>query len=284
MAQLQAATIIDPADDPSITAQMYRDEAAAYPSVGKVSGSGLSGSGILISDRWVLTAGHISQSKTGGTFQIGGQNHTIQSTILHPGFTFSPQLSSDIGLLYLSEPVTGVQAAGLYDFADTAALIGKEAVWVGHGMSGTGTSGQQLPFDFRAFTNVIDVVGLYPDPAYSVPSTAFVSDFDRPDGSTNAPSSSPEATRLEGGLAPGDSGGGVFLEVDGKMYLIGIHSYQAAFTQIKAGGYGTINGATNVDIFLPWILEQTGIVAVPEPSALALSGAALLAFALRRRR
>jgi hypothetical protein len=84
-----ASTIIDPADDPLITAQMYRDEALLYPSVGKVTGSGLSGSGVLISDRWVLTAGHVSLAKTNGTFAVGGLNYSIQSSITHPNFSFS---------------------------------------------------------------------------------------------------------------------------------------------------------------------------------------------------
>ena len=53
----QASTIIAPTDNPLVTAQMYMDEAAPYPMVGKVPGSGLSGSGVLISDRWVLTTG-----------------------------------------------------------------------------------------------------------------------------------------------------------------------------------------------------------------------------------
>ena len=60
---------------------MYRDEAELYPSVGKVTGSGLSGSGVLISDRWVLTAGHISFGKTSGTFNLGGIDYAIHVTL-----------------------------------------------------------------------------------------------------------------------------------------------------------------------------------------------------------
>ena len=87
-----------------------------------------------------------------------------------------------------------------------------------------------------------------------------------------------------GRFAPLPAARGVFFEIDGKMYLIGINSYQAAFTQITPGSYGTINGATNVDMFLPWVLQHTGIAAVPEPSALALAALGALAAGLRRRR
>jgi hypothetical protein len=82
----RASTTIAPTDDPLVTAQMYRDEAALYPMVGKVTGSGLSGSGVLISDRWVLTAGHIAFSKSSGTFNVGGIDYTIQSSIIHPSY------------------------------------------------------------------------------------------------------------------------------------------------------------------------------------------------------
>ena len=53
----RASTIIAPTGNPLVTARMYMDEAALYPMVGKVTGSGLSGSGVLISDRLVLTTG-----------------------------------------------------------------------------------------------------------------------------------------------------------------------------------------------------------------------------------
>src|SRR6187402_3994580 len=84
----QASTIIAPTDNLLVTAQMYRDEAALYPMVGKVTGSGMGGSGVLISDRWVLTAGHISFGKTSGTFNIGGIDYAIQSSITHSSYSF----------------------------------------------------------------------------------------------------------------------------------------------------------------------------------------------------
>ena len=92
-------------------------------------------------------------------------------------------------------------------------ILGREATWVGTGLTGTGLTGAQAPLEFRAFTNVIDVIGT----EYGLTETSFVADFDRPDGSTNADPllSSPTATRLEGNVATGDSGGGVFVTVGG---------------------------------------------------------------------
>jgi secreted trypsin-like serine protease len=273
----QASTIIDPADDPLVTAQMYRDEAALYPMVGKVTGSGFNGSGVLIAERWVLTAGHVSYGKTSGTFQLGGTSYTIQSSVTHPSYSLASN-SFDLGLLYLSAPVTAVDAARTVLLESS--ILGREATWVGNGFTGTGLTGQYPSFELRGFTNFIDVMG----PEYGQAETSFVADFDRPDGSTNAPSSAPVVTRLEGNLATGDSGGGVFITAaDGQRYLVGINSYTGRFGPGAASSYGSISGATNLDLFHSWIFAQTGITPVPEPGVWWLCTLGCL-LSLRRRR
>lgn len=260
------STIIAPTDDPLVTGQMYRDEAALYPMVGKVTGSGLGGSGVLISDRWVLTAGHIALGKSTGTFNVGGVNYTIQSSTVHPSYTGSNPY--DLGLLYLSGPVSAVNAATMIQLGGPNSILGREATWVGTGFPGTGLTGVQFQSaqEFRAFTNVIDVIGT----AYGQTETSFVADFDRPDGSTNSNPllSSPSATRLEGNVAAGDSGGGVFISEDGIRYLVGINSYTGRFGPGAASSYGSISGATNLELFHSWIFDQTGISAVPETGTL----------------
>ena len=266
-----ASTILDDVDP-----QSYRDEALLYPSVGKVTGSSFSGSGVLISDRWVLTAGHVAMGKTGGTFTIGGTGYAIQASVTHPDYAF-PNNFSDLGLLQLASSVAGVTPASMLGLSSSSQLLGLEAAWVGFGIGGTGSTGAQGSFDHRAFTNIIDVFG----PAYGLTGTAFIADFDKPDGSTNASGSSPTATRLEGNVASGDSGGGVFITVNGRPYLVGITSFTGGFSPGMNSRYGSISGASDLQQFHTWIYEETGVSPVPEPSA-ALLGA-LGALALLRR-
>ena len=113
----------------TVNPQLYRDEAALYPMVGTVTGTGLNGSGVMISDRWILTAGHIAQNKSaGGTFRVGGVDYTVQNSILHPNFApASGSYTYALGLLYLSAPVTGSSTAEMLHFDTATSILGREA-------------------------------------------------------------------------------------------------------------------------------------------------------------
>lgn len=253
---IEGSTILD-----NVGAQAYRDEAALYPMVGKVTGSGFSGSGVLLSDRWVLTAGHVADFKKGGTYNIGGVNYTIQSAISHPSHGVL-STTYDVGLLYLSTAVVGIETATMYRFQTPVNLLGREATWVGNGVTGTGLNDTRGPNEIRAFTNMID--GL--TPFAGLPQPSFFSDFDNPSGTSDSLSSGATPTRLEGNVTPGDSGGGVFVTIDGARYLVGINSYTGGFTPGLNSKYGSLSGAANLDFFQSWIFDTTGISAVPEPS------------------
>ena len=256
----QAATILDPADA-SVTDQQYRDLGASSPSVGQVLGSLLSGSGTYIGGRWVLTAGHIAFGKTNGTFSLGGSSYSIIRAITFPGWSFGSD-TNDIGLVELSSEIAGITPALMFHLPVDSVLLGQTVTWIGYGQGGTGLTGSiGSPGTLRGFTNVIDGFG----PTFGLVESSMFTDFDRPDGSKNSiESSSPFPTALEGNLAPGDSGGGVFWEGG----LIGVSSYRARLAPdpLSNSDYGELSGASRLSRYTDWITEQTNIAAVPEPS------------------
>ena len=134
----------------------------------------------------------------------------------------------------------------------------------------------------RAFTNEIDYIG-----AFGLPGTSFISDFDNPAGTANASAaSSPVPTRLEGNVAPGDSGGGIFVERGGVRYLVGLNSYQASIDGATDADYGDLSGGTNLALYYDWIFAESGIspVLIPEPGTGVLFAFWVGAALLRRRR
>jgi hypothetical protein len=270
---------MDPADAPGITDQMYQALGATHPEVGQVQGSGFGGSGTLIGSKWVLTAGHVAFAKAGGTFSISGQNYAILRSITYPGWSFASDLY-DVGLVELSTEVLGVAPAVMVSLTDDSVLLGQSTTWVGYGQGGTGLTGATgQPGTLRGFTNNIDGFG----PTLGLVTSSMFSDFDRPDGLKNSiAGSSAFPTALEGNVAPGDSGGAVYLDGVG---LVGVISYRGRLSAdpFSNSDYGELSGASRLNQFTDWITLQTGIAAIPEPGVFTILFLGLVLIFPRRR-
>lgn len=227
---------------------------ANYDPVGAwVNGSGYSGSGTLIAPDWVLTAAHNLITSSSGTFTINGAAYASTEVILHPSYQSANQFAgNDIGLVHLSTPVTGVTPAVLYNGSDE---LNRMAVFVGFGLKGTGSTGyQSLDNLKRACENVIDG-------NFGNPSILLASDFDNPNSAADNGFGSPTPTDLEGCVAPGDSGGGVFITIGSQTYLAGVIAFVAAADGSANSDYGDASGFGRVSAFDPWIFSK-----IPEPS------------------
>lgn len=262
-----AATIRDDQPDASYLALANSLE---YSSVGLfVNDWGYTGSGTLIAPDWVLTAAHVFSAASSGTFTINGASYTSSQLISHPGWHTGGEFSGyDFGLVHLSTPVVGVTPATLYS---GSAEVGEVATFVGYGLTGTGLTGYgRLDNMKRAFQNVAD--GNFGNPA-----VLLACDFDNPHSAADSGFGVSTPLALEGCVAPGDSGGGVFVTIEANTYLAGVVSFVAAADGSVNADYGDVSGFGRVSAFRPWI---TGTV--PEPSTAALLVVGLALIGLRR--
>lgn len=245
---------------------------SAYEAVGRFDWSGGLASGTLISNEWVLTAGHVVDDlgAVNLTFTVGGQVYNAVETIIHADWTGDLQQAGDLALVRLDRSVEAVTPATLYSGNDE---VGEIATIVGFGKTGNGQTGSTLDAgDKRAGRNLIgglgDVVG------YSIHS--LMADFDFPDSSATGKSVSLDLEYL---AAPGDSGGGWFIDVDGLSYLAGVTSFGFAPDGFLDSGYGDIAGATRIGDYMTWIQSM---VVTPEPGTMILLALAMLTNILSR--
>ncbi|TWU37467.1 Trypsin [Novipirellula aureliae] len=234
------------------------------------------GSGVLISEDWVLTAGHVGDNFNITEFRLGRDSlnptHTrsIAEVVIHPGWPIGANNISgvpDLALMRLATPITDVATATRYRGEDIPPRYANNYHQTEYLMAGFGDHGVaniQLDEDsfMRAGRNMLRYI--FDDFNLIVYSneTTVTSILD-----------------MEWKGAPGDSGGGWFQLVDGEYQLSGI---------TVVGGtpfeYPSFTGAVSVSQFNDWI---DSVVAVPEPSSsflLASIGAICISRRVHRRR
>ncbi|MHC5108903.1 MAG: trypsin-like serine protease [Planctomycetota bacterium] len=233
-------TVIMAASANAVVIRHDRDDEAArklgrdYPCVGRVGGA----SGTLIAPQWVLTAGHVARDPLlpAQAVEFAGQTYDVSRAFAHPkrtGKKGKNRQKHDVGLVLLSSPVQGVQPAERFSGEISKKL---PIVIAGIGMFGDGQKGADSDDGIlRACTNTVD----------RVRDSSFTSRFDK----------GKRATELEGMAAPGDSGGGVFLQSGQAHVIAGVALNLAVPDNPDAGPstYGTILTMASVSHYAKWI-------------------------------
>ncbi len=269
---------------------------APYDSVGRFMGttnrSGFLASGTLVAPDWVLTAAHVVDGAKTLSFTIGGQTYQVDRKIVYPGWKGDLWSGNDIGLVHLTKAVGNIEPAHLY--TGSGELNQADTV-VGFGKTGTGNSGDTKCDGLkRGAQNVISQIEN---------KRLLVADFDNPLPAGAVPLGYSRALPLEGLIAPGDSGGGLFITTSTGTYLAGINSFVGSDFGIPRSVYGNFSGHTRVSAFSDWIearirgedfvpaetspekiaaSQRMTVYPAPEPGSLALLFAAAVMLGISR--
>jgi hypothetical protein len=259
---------------------MYTEFAkdAAFNGVGLIAfntvDSSYTCSGTVINKNWVLTAGHCVNDAKAMSFYLpsetGWRFYEASSWVAHENYSDTGVLNGwDIGLMRFD---TEFDVAPAQLYSGSSEWLSPMAS-VGFGVTGNGYTGiVGIDYERRAGTNIIDDLWSLEGGGDQI----IWADFDHPtDLSFNlfnfmGYSFDDLASVLEIIAAPGDSGGGVFIEEAGQIYLAGVHSFGGDYNGDGIWGYGDAFGSTRVSSFIDWIDNKVSPRSVPESSGLLL--------------
>ncbi|MEM7576978.1 MAG: trypsin-like serine protease [Planctomycetota bacterium] len=244
-----SAGVIHQSHDVSI-AERY-GAAGPFRSVGQfvvrsASNQAWSGSGVYLGDGWVLTAAHVAEDAASMTFSVDGQQRVAESTYLHPNWSSSALLAgNDLALVKLNAELPTITAATRMT---TGREIGGKGASIGYGRTGDADTGYSTSTTLskRGGRNTVDAI-------YN--NRLLLMDFDSGAADDNATGRA-RPVRFEYLIAPGDSGGGLFIYQRNlrQWQLAGIHSFGWGLLDGDANAsYGDVSGHTRVRFHNRWI-------------------------------
>lgn len=241
-----------------------------------------SGSCILISSKYVLSAAHVfidydfhqdtmyvngqtiiafvpgnprMTSPSSIHIEFNGELFNVKNVILHPSYLDSLSTGScDLAIIELEKPVLSINPATLNTTFDE---LNAEVVGVGYGSSGPADKPNLVVSENKkiAGENVVDSLA---GQEYMGKQTLMICDFDHPKRKDCNKTGNPNPMKLEYICSGGDSGGGLFRLKNNQWELIGVCTgTDIDITRLSdTGYYGNTMEWTRVSAFTDWIHGQ----------------------------
>jgi len=258
-----------------------------FDSVGKVTtsdGSGISGSAIYLGDGYVLTANHVTTNATYGYVTFGSTVYQMDTVAFSGSMTIQVEPGVDMKIMKLTTTPT-VSAVNLLS-TPTEQVASATLVSWGNGRdasvplgSTTVNWGNSTTSAHRWGTNVIKF-------AQSISYDGYTEDI------LGTILGGPAPTYIPSGVGDGeasvvlnDSGSGLFQQIGGTWYLVGLTVVTETAGSSTFGNDQTTLPRGDADFFVRISSYEDSIMAIiPEPSAAALLGLTAVSFGLVSRR